>query len=458
MTVDQRQSSKFFLNVNIALISQVFIFGLAFLFRIVLARGLGDEGLGTYTLFYLTVLVAGAVSNLGVGLGNLYFVNKEGYDLKVLFNNSLFTIGAMGVVGTVAIVAYGLATDVGAFVTGRAYWLYVPTIPAVAAYLIVTSFLQGKSRFVALAGVALVQGVSALLIAAALFFTGTLNVFGAIVAWTGSFVLADVVAVALVGVHHMNVSAVLRPRWRVLWEQIRYGAKGQLANLAQLFNYRFDQFVLALFVARAGVGHYSVAVSVSESAWWISGAVSTVLVPSLTRMGKSRAEEVTPIVCRNTLLVSIVAASALAAASPLVIRVFFGSEFDPAIEPLMLLMPGVAAISVARVLSSYMFSQGRVIYSTYTTLVALAATIIFDFAFIPWLGVTGAAIASSIAYGISMVAAIYWYRRFSQASVWELVVPRPSDWRYYRAVWRMAMARITGRTSELGGTSGHGSS
>ena len=78
MEVDQRQSSKFFLNVNIALISQVFIFGLAFLFRIVLARGLGDEGLGTYTLFYLAVLVAGAVSNLGVGLGNLYFVNKEG--------------------------------------------------------------------------------------------------------------------------------------------------------------------------------------------------------------------------------------------------------------------------------------------------------------------------------------------------------------------------------------------
>ena len=288
MAVDQRQSSKFFLNVNIALVSQFFIFGLAFLFRIVLARGLGDEGLGTYTLFYLTVLVAGAVSNLGVGLGNLYFVNKEGYDLKVLLNNSLFTIGAMGVVGAVAIVAYGLATDTGAFVTGRAYWLYAPTIPAVAAYLIVTSFLQGKSRFVALAGVALVQGVSALLIAAVLFFTDALNVFGAIFAWTGSFVLADAVAVALVGVHHISLSAVLRPRWRVLWEQIRYGAKGQLANLAQLFNYRFDQFVLALFVARAGVGHYSVAVSVSESAWWISGAVSTVLVPSLTRMGKSR--------------------------------------------------------------------------------------------------------------------------------------------------------------------------
>ncbi|MFQ6019731.1 MAG: hypothetical protein ACE5KW_03140, partial [Dehalococcoidia bacterium] len=63
---------SFFLNVNVVFLSQIIIYGLAFLLRIVLARGLGDEGLGTYSLFYLAALIAGAVGNLGVGLGNIY--------------------------------------------------------------------------------------------------------------------------------------------------------------------------------------------------------------------------------------------------------------------------------------------------------------------------------------------------------------------------------------------------
>ena len=445
MVVEQKQGGKFFLNVNIAFVSQIFIFGLAFLFRIILARGLGDDGLGTYTLFYLTVLVAGGVGNLGVGLGNLYFINKNDYSLRVLLNNSLFALGAMAVICTIIILVYGLVTDAGAFVTGRAYWLYAPTIPVIAAYLILTSFLQGKSRFVALAVVALIQGLSALIIAAVMLFTDRLDIFGAIVAFTVSFAIADVAALVMVDIRNIKIRAILLPQWSVLWEQIRYGAKGQVANLAQLFNYRLDQFVLAIFVARAGVGHYSVAASISEGAWWISGAVATVIVPSLTRMGKKRAEEVTPVICRNTLLISIVASICLAALSPLIIPVIFGSEFSPAVRPLMLLMPGAAAVSVARVLSSYMFSQGRVIYSTYTTLIALGATIIFDFAFIPWLGIEGAAIASSIAYSSSMIAALYWYRKFSGTSTWDLLIPRASDWQLYRGVWQTLRTGLTGR-------------
>ena len=443
MEAGQQQRGGFVANVNIAFVSQIFIFGLAFLFRIALARGLGDEGLGTYSLFYLTVLIAGAVGSMGVGLGNLYFLNKGDYGLRELLNNSLFVVGATGVVATIIILIYGLASDAEAFVSGRAYWLYAPTVPVVAAYLISTSFLQGRSRFVALAVVALAQGLSALGIAAGLFLADALNVYGAILAWTGSFALASVVALLLIGIKNFEIVSVLRPNWGVLWEQVRYGSKGQLANLAQLFNYRLDQFLVAAFLTRASVGHYTVAVGVSESAWWISGAVAMVLTPSLTRMGRERAEQVTPVVCRNTLLISVLGAIGLVAASPLIIRILFGSAFEPAVQPLILLMPGVAAISVARVLGSYLFSQGKVIYTTYTMIIALVMTLILDLALIPLLGVPGAAIASSIAYTTSLVATLYWYKRFSGGSLWDVLVPRGSDWQLYLNVWRRLRAVIT---------------
>jgi O-antigen/teichoic acid export membrane protein len=200
-----------------------------------------------------------------------------------------------------------------------------------------------------------------------------------------------------------------------------------MANLAQLFNYRLDQFLVAAWVSRAGVGHYAVAVGLSESVWWISSAVAMVLLPRLTRMDRDKAEEMTPIVSRNTLAVSIVGAAGLMAVSPVLIRVLFGSEFSPATTPLLLLMPGIIAASAARILSSYLFSQGRVIYNTYATFIALGVTVALDLALIPAFGIEGAAIASSIAYTISLGSTLYWYKKVSGRGVWEALIVRPSD-------------------------------
>jgi O-antigen/teichoic acid export membrane protein len=167
-----------------------------------------------------------------------------------------------------------------------------------------------------------------------------------------------------------------------------------------------------------------------------------VLLPRLTQMDSQRAREMTPLVSRNILLVSIVAAAALMGASPIIIRVFFGGDFTPAQTPLLLLMPGVIAASVGRVLGSYLFSQGRVIYNTYATFIALGVTLALDLVLIPTLEIEGAAIASSIAYVVSLAVTLYWYRQVSGGSVWEALVVRPSDRRIYIDLLQRLRTRI----------------
>jgi len=436
-----RQDRGFLFNINLVFISQIAIYGLAFGLRVILARGLGDEGLGTYSLFFLAVLVAGGIANLGVGLGNIYFLNKGAYSYTELLSGSLFVLAVTSVLAWVLLIAYGLIAGDELFVSGRSFWLYTAALPAVVAYVLLTSLLHGSSRFLALSIVAVSQGLAGLLMAGGLYVAGALDVFGALAAWVGSFALADVLALALVGVRNVQMRGLLRPHWRVLREQVRFGAQGQIANLAQLFNYRLDQFLVAAFVSRAGVGHYSVAVGLGESVWWISSAVAMVLLPGLTQMDRQRAEEMTPLVCRNTLLVSIGASAVLMAVSPVLIRVLFGGEFSAATTPLFLLMPGIIAASATRVLGSYLFSQGRIIYNTYATFIALALTIGLDLVLIPWLEVPGAAIASSVAYGASLVATLYWYRRTSGRGIWEALVFRPSDRRFYAELLQRLRSR-----------------
>jgi len=427
----EAEDRGFLFNVNLVFLSQIAIYGLAFGIRVVLARGLGDEGLGTYSLFFLAALVAGGIANLGVGLGNIYFLNKGTYSYQALLAGSLFVLVITSILAWVLLASYGLIVQPELLVSGRAFWLYAAALPAVVAYTLFTSFLHGSSRFLALSSVAVSQGLIGLLVAGGLYLVDALDIFSALAAWAGSFLLADLLALALVGVRSVDIGGLLRPQWRVLGEQIRYGAQGQVANLAQLFNYRLDQFLVAAFVSRAGVGHYTVAVGLGESVWWISSAVAMVLLPHLTQIDRQRAEAMTPVVCRNTLLVSVGAAAGLMAVSPVLIRLLFGGEFAPATTPLLLLMPGIIAASATRILGSYLFSQGRIIYNTYATFIALGVTIGLDLVLIPWLEVPGAAIASSVAYVVSLVATLYWYRRVSGRDVWEALVFRPSDRRFY---------------------------
>lgn len=429
-------------NVNLVFLSQIVIYGLAFGLRVVLARALGDAGLGTYSLFFTAVLVAGGVANLGVGIGNIYFLNKGTYSYRELLSGSLFVLGASTAIAWLLLLAYAAAVGTDLFVSGRSYWLYGVALPAVVGYVLLTSFLHGSSRFVALSAVAIGQGVTGLVIVSVLYAADELDVFWALAAWAASFLLADAFALVLIGLERVDLASALRPDWRVLRDQIRYGAQGQIANLAQLFNYRLDQFLVAAFVTRAAVGHYTVAVGLGESVWWLSSSVALVLMPRLTEMDRERAAEMTPLACRNTLLASAVAAIALIIVSPLLIDLLFGDEFSPARTALVLLMPGIVAASASRVLGSYLFSQGRITYNMYATFIALGLTIALDFALIPALEIEGAAIASSIAYIASLISILFWYRRVSGGSVREALIFRPGDVRYYSEAWERVRARM----------------
>ena len=79
------------------------------------------------------------------------------------------------------------------------------------------------------------------------------------------------------------------------------------------------------------------------------------------------------------------------------------------------------------------FSQGRIIYNTFATFIALGVTIGLDLVLIPLFEVLeGAAVASSIAYVCALVATLYWYGKVSGRSIAEALIWRPSDVTHYR--------------------------
>ncbi len=109
----------------------------------------------------------------------------------------------------------------------------------------------------------------------------------------------------------------------------------------------------------------------------------------------------------------------------------FGHDFAPAVAPIIWLLPGIAALSGAKVLGSYFFSQARLGIVSATAMISLVATILFDLLLIPSLGIRGAALASSIAYTVSLAAALRFYSKMSGQSAWDCIIPRAADLALY---------------------------
>jgi O-antigen/teichoic acid export membrane protein len=228
----------------------------------------------------------------------------------------------------------------------------------------------------------------------------------------------------------VSVRPILNPG--LLKESVSFGFRGYLANVVQFFNYRLDMFVVNYFVGVANVGWYSTAVTGAELLWYIPQAVATILFPRTAAIGVEEAKLFTPKVCRNTLLITLIAALGLSAVGKPLIIFVYGEAYAPSVIALWLLLPGVVALSISKVLCSDLAGRGLLQYGAYSSAISLVATVVCDLFLIPRWGIAGAAVASSISYCIATLVVLFCYARISGNGLAIVLIPRKEDIITYR--------------------------
>jgi O-antigen/teichoic acid export membrane protein len=436
LTESRKLRLGFLGNVNLVFLTYAANAALAFGAAVLVARALGPEGQGVYRLFLLSTSIAQAVFGLGLGVSAVYYLGKRTFPLsRVVANTQQVTFASAVLGGLLVLLAWPVLGDT-LLEHGAPYWVFAFALPLFLNYNLLTSVFQGMSRFLAMNAVILVQPLVLLALLAFGTAFGEVDTTRALLFWAGATLAATLLALALLGRQALRLNDLLRVDWPSLREQVRFGVQGQVGNLVQLLNYRLDQYIVLLFVSTAGVGVYAVSVTLSQSIWFLANAVAVVLLPRLAATDEADAARTTPLVCRNTLFLSALAALGLGAVSPWLVEGLFGSEYGPSLAPLLWLLPGTVALAGSKILTSYIFSQGRPLTNSFITIASLAVTLLADFALIPPLHVTGAAIASSLAYGTHFALCLVAYRRLSGGSIWEAVVVRGEDLRSYLAATR----------------------
>ena len=324
-------SGGFLLNVNFVFIATVASYGLAFFSSVLLARALGDEGRGVTALYQSAVTLGFAFLSLGIATALVYYVAR-----RELSGRQAMEAGLTITIGATALTAIGVAIAAVAFdgldEEGVPFWLAIVAVPAIIQFRAAEAVLRAQGRFGAMNLLEVSLPLSILACLGAVEAVQGLTIRSAVVAWSIAFLPPFALGYVLLGPsqwpRRLAAPALLSPT-------VRFGVQGQLSNLIQLLNYRLDSFLVLAFVDKAGVGLYAVAVSLSEGMWFIANSVSVVLLTNLTAGDEENAARMTPIVCRNTLLVTALAALAGAAVSPFVIPTVFGQAFEaPIIAPL----------------------------------------------------------------------------------------------------------------------------
>ena len=417
--------------------TRILCLGVGFFQAALTARLLLPEGKGELAAALVIPQLFAMLAPLGINFACTYHLGRKTFDREAMIRNvltALLFLGAVGILGTL-IAAHFLKSSILQGVSNTSFILATLTIPAQIGMLFLLALYRGEMRIWETNLFDLVRAVAIFALIVLFLVPLKLGVTGVI--------LAQFIAEAVVtfwAIRRFSGNAVPVIHWNVLKSLLGYGLQVYSFSILLYLNYRLDLFFVRHWVDLTQTGLYAAAVSLAEVMWIVPYSLGNVLFPSTaTTSGPSR-DLLTLAVCRRTFYLMLVLCAGLAVTRHLVIRLLFGSQFLGAAPALLLLLPGVLAMSVQNVVGSDLTGRGRPLPVTVGAALGLATNVLLNILWIPRYGIVGASLASSVSYTLVTVIVLAAFVRVTRSRLRDALVLRREDLR--------ALSRLVVRSGE----------
>lgn len=168
--------------------------------------------------------------------------------------------------------------------------------------------------------------------------------------------------------------------------------------------YQFDIILLRLLAGDTQTGYYKAALVVAQMMWLFPKTLQALLLHSSSNYWSKENYEklntVASLASRFVLILTGLMAAGLIVLADDFIPLYFGSDFVAAVTPMLLLLPGVVGFALARPMIAIGQGSGKLRLLIYATGGVAVINIILNLLLIPLYGAEGAAIATSIGYGL----------------------------------------------------------
>ena len=376
-------------------------------------------------------------STLAAGLGGVIFARVAGPTVRGEYAavTSWFGVALMlGGMGQPAALCFHVAKDPGQareyVATSRAMMLVTGTFSLTAGLLLAPLLAHGNLQVTR--GYQIAFGASILAFVGASYTFSlqardlrrwnvvrvsqpVMGVLAYVVLWrlrmltldSAMVVLASTMLVQLIWAYRACRATGLAPG-RLRIDLVRPLARYGMAQIAALtpaaVNAQLDQLVLSQTVPPADLGRYAIAVSLTLLPIPLASAIGYVAFPRLA--AERRASSATLRLQRLAVLSSAGLTAAillpLALVAYWVVPLVFGAAYRGAVPLLWILTPGTIFLACGGVVSDLLRGRNRPIVVAWSQGLAAVFTVVLLLALLPVVGVYGAAIASTISYGVAL--------------------------------------------------------
>ncbi|MFB9839669.1 lipopolysaccharide biosynthesis protein [Actinoallomurus acaciae] len=394
---------------------------------IVIARALQPSGRGAYYVIATIASITISAGHLSVEQAQVWLWSR-GADRRSLTANALVLGLAVGVVAPVV-----GGTTVGVLgprvlpITGYGTLaMALLAIPGAMAVVYLNNILVLRGRVPVVNAAALLGGA---------FQCGTLLVIASVARMSPAQVIL-LWAVSVTAPLAVLVP-VARPRPRH-WDRslarqaVDRGLRYHLGLASLFLLFRSDILILDAMTTTAAVGLYSLAVSLAELTRLVTDAIAQIALPRQLGTDDEGAATATVAVTRLSTIVAAASVVLMCLAAPPLIPLVYGTAFAGSVPSLIALAPGLLALGATRPIGAYLLRLDRPMLASSMSVAALLVNVVLNLALVPFFGIVGSAVASSIAYATLAGLQAAWFVRASGVSPRDLL-PGPAEMAYARS-------------------------
>ncbi|MHB1922622.1 MAG: oligosaccharide flippase family protein [Chitinophagaceae bacterium] len=404
---------------------------LSLVITIFISRLLGPLGNGIFSLFLANTAFISLIFSFSLSSGIIYLSAKKEIPRSSLFNTLVIIILLQVLFLLFAEVLSGRFHPFFIGINFQGFWIW--GILFIASVLF-NGYLQALFK-----GLKWFDSINAIMIGINLFFILVLGILllqhetiglTYTILFIKVFILVHLIQVIitslvwLIKINYRFDFKILDFRQRR--ELMRFSWLAFFANVFQFLAYRMDFWLVDYFQGEKELGWYALAAKLSQIFWIIPIGAAGVIFPFSTQQVEKITLKMVSLI-RVLLFSYFLLGLGVALSAPILIPAFFGSVFQGTVFPFLLLLPGVIIFSMTTLLSAYFAGINRLMINLKVSFFCFLLILIGDILLIPKLGISGAALVSSIGYGFSGIYSLVFFSRQLNIDIKEFIFIKRSD-------------------------------
>ena len=435
--MQEKQRSTLF-NIMTSLFTKFFLLFGGFIVSVITARLLGPEGKGIITAVFVFPTLIISFADMGIRQSTAYFIGQNKYRLSEVISSIAF-LWIITSLGSIIIVLIYYSIVMSNSYSWTILLIATSSIPLKLIEQYSRGILLGRNQISIINASEIIRLITNFSAVVLLVWIFDLGVVGA--------AIVNILISLSVAVYYMYYISKygkfeFKPIGDIPKQLIFKGFSFAIALFIINLNYKVDIMILERMVNSSQVGIYSIGVIFSELLWQIPSAVGMVLFAksASTKSHLSSVERSTRVL-RIVLPIILIVSLFIALMAPLVIRIFYGVEFVGASNVLRILLPGVFFITISKILHPDLSARGYPLYALKIFSISLIINIVFNLILIPYYGIYGAGISTSISYMIAGLGYGYIYAKKEKIKIRDILFLNKGDIKFIKEQYRLLLKR-----------------